>query len=155
MIFTSADPLFVHGCMTPASRKSNTAENQTHQPLINWLCLLWCLHTALSESRRFLSIQKSDFSKVTNASNWSTNVWSWNHRTPDQGSLFALTEMKQTVCNTIYFAYHTWHHLPDISYERESEKCHSSTLEQPWSGFLLRYGIISCRCINRTNWGTS
>ena len=47
--------------------------------------------------------------------------------TPDQDSVFALTEMKQTVC--IYFIYHIWHHLLDISYE-ESEKCHSSTLEQ-------------------------
>ena len=27
----------------------------------------------------------------------------------------------------IYFTYHTWHHLLDISYEQESEKCHSRT----------------------------
>ena len=43
-------------------------------------------------------------------------------------SLFALTKMKQTGC--IYFTYQTSHYLLDISYEWESENCHSSTLEQ-------------------------
>ena len=47
--------------------------------------------------------------------------------------------MKQTVC--IYFTYHTWHHLLDISYERESEKCHSNTLEQ-----------LCCHIKNKIKW---
>ena len=46
--------------------------------------------------------------------------------TPDQYSLFSLSKMKHPVC--IYFTYHTWHHLLDISYEHESQKCRSSTL---------------------------
>ena len=59
----------------------------------------------------------------------------------DPRQRFALTKMKQTVC--IYFTYQTSHDLLDISYEWESEKCHSSTLEQlfchiskKWNGRL-------------------
>ena len=67
--------------------------------------------------------------------------------TPDKDSLFVLTKMKQTVC--IYFKCLTSHYLLDISYEWESEKCHSSTLEQlfchiskKWNGHLSQMSKI-------------
>ena len=63
--------------------------------------------------------------------------------TSDQDSLFALAEMKQTIC--IYFTYHIWHHLLEISYERESEKCHPSTLEQivQWARYSMPHNYLN------------